>query len=162
MSRQGIRTAFTLERVANCAVILSVLVAFTILCHNLFVKSAKPNIARGLAKGQVLPQLTNYNRYQNTLLLVMNTECGYCKASLPFYSEFTFMARCKSGRDFRTVRAHFVDRFSNRICIARLPRVTAHGSFWQYLPISRKSLWSASFRYRAVGVRRIPQERTIA
>jgi hypothetical protein len=93
MTRQGIPTTLTLEKIANGAVIVSVLIAITILCHNLFVKNAKPQITRGLAKGQMLPPLTNYNRYQNTLFLVMNAECGYCKSSVPFYQRLIASAQ---------------------------------------------------------------------
>jgi hypothetical protein len=87
MDSLKVRRVFTLERIANGTVLLSVLVAFTILCFNVFINHATPRIEAGLAKGRVLPPLANYGQYPSTLLLVMNTECGHCKTSLPFYQK---------------------------------------------------------------------------
>jgi thioredoxin-related protein len=48
-----------------------------------------PRLIGGLEKGQQIPQVAgiNYGNSAHTLLVAMNTQCGYCTKSIPFYNE---------------------------------------------------------------------------
>ncbi len=113
MNFTAIRKALTLERVANAGVLLSVLVAFTLLCYNYAIRNAKPKIEAGLTQGQVLPQLSNYGDYPHTLLLVLNTQCVHCKANTPFYAQLIAADR-RTGH-----QVHIVAAFPNDIADAK-------------------------------------------
>src|SRR5437867_769785 len=109
MNIKAIKKAFTLERVANGSVLLSVLVAFTLLCYNYAIRHAAPKVEPGLARGRAMPQIANYGDYPHTLLLVLNTQCAHCKASVPFYQKLIAADR-KTGR-----QVHIVAVFPNDI-----------------------------------------------
>ena len=66
---------------------LTTLAAFSLLAFNYFARNAHPNVQDGLVRGGSFPQLStkNYADYSRTLLIVLNTDCEYCRTGLPFY-----------------------------------------------------------------------------
>jgi hypothetical protein len=100
----------SLERIANGAIVLTALVAFGLLSFNYFARNAQPSIQDGLVRGDTFPQLSTkgYAGYPRTLLIVLSTDCEYCRASFPFYRRLV-----DAGREAHEP-VHLVGVFPNK------------------------------------------------
>src|SRR6185295_6194387 len=76
-----------LEIVTNTAVLVVAIALLAALISARFESRVKPTFDRGLHSGQVVPTLPgiDYRAADRTLLISLNTNCGYCQKSLPFY-----------------------------------------------------------------------------
>jgi thiol-disulfide isomerase/thioredoxin len=85
------RVRHYLEVMTSGAVILGAAVIICIGLWSHFRAAAKPQMAVsvGLRTGALLtgPPNTNYGGVQRTLIIAMNTRCGYCQASIPIYKQ---------------------------------------------------------------------------
>src|SRR5260370_32769823 len=87
----GSKTRSTLEATTNIAVLLMAIAVSAFFATNYYrqrqvVKA--PELEPGLEKGTALPliQGVTYTDSRKTLLLVMNTQCGYCADGVQFYN----------------------------------------------------------------------------
>jgi hypothetical protein len=85
------RLKSTLEIATNIAVLLVAIAALSTLAIILFLRPATPNLRPGLEKGKVFAQLpqVDYGSREETLLIVLNTNCSYCFESIPFYRKLS-------------------------------------------------------------------------
>lgn len=78
-----------LESATNFAVLLvSVVVLLT--CARIYLTpDSTPQLQKGLQKGNILPSLPvySYGDSSRTLIIALNTDCGYCSQSIPFYKK---------------------------------------------------------------------------
>lgn len=81
----------TLEVSTSIAVLLVAVAALSTLAITFFVKPASPNFRPGLEKGKALGQVSNldYRSSEETLLIALNTNCSYCRESLPLYRKLS-------------------------------------------------------------------------
>lgn len=107
MERQKIKS--TLETSTNIAVLLVAIAALSTLVITVFVKSQSPSLRSGLYKGRILGQVpkVDYQLNGKTLLIALNTECSYCRESLPFYRKLVDANRSNN-------KLHIVAVFPNR------------------------------------------------
>lgn len=78
-----------LEVVTNIAVLLVAAVFLGNFAWNYAHRQPAQQLRPGLAKGKSFAPLhgVDYSHAPQTLLIAMNTECGYCKESIPFYQQ---------------------------------------------------------------------------
>lgn len=77
----------TLEIVTNIAVLaVAILIIWTFI-GSYFTRRSLPPLQSGLQKGMPFTQLPgiSYSDSPQTLIVAMNTQCHYCKESIPFY-----------------------------------------------------------------------------
>jgi hypothetical protein len=77
------------EVASNVALLLVTIIFLVTLTSSFFSRLAPQNLKTGLQRGQKfadLPQV-DYRSSENTLLLVLNTKCDFCRASTPFYQQ---------------------------------------------------------------------------
>lgn len=81
------RLKSTLEIATNIAVLLVAIAALSTLAIIVFLKPPTPNLRLGLEKGKIFAQIpkVDYGSREQTLLIVLNTNCSYCLESVPFY-----------------------------------------------------------------------------
>ena len=84
------RLKHTAEIASNIAVVL-VAVAMLSFAIAYFWIPANPTMVGGLQKGQQLSALPgiDYGGAHQTLLIALNTDCSYCKESIPLYRKVT-------------------------------------------------------------------------
>src|SRR5713226_3483612 len=80
-----------LETTTNIAVVLVAITVYAFFVTNYYRQrqvAKAPVLEPGLEKGSTLPlvQGVNYKDSRKTLLIVMNTQCGYCADSVQFYN----------------------------------------------------------------------------
>ena len=77
-----------LEIATNIAVLLVAVTVLTVFALNFYTKP-QPQLRQGLQRGDTIPQLQglNYRDASQTLLIALNTRCGYCNESIPFYQQ---------------------------------------------------------------------------
>jgi hypothetical protein len=87
-----------LEVVTNVAVLLVALVVLGTFAWSYFAAQPRQLPHVGLQKGKEFAAVAgvNYGDSSQTLLVAINTHCGYCKGSLPFYRQL-IEANRKSG-----------------------------------------------------------------
>jgi hypothetical protein len=85
VDRNGLKA--TLEVSTNIAVLLVAIAVLSVLAIAVFTRPPAPNLSPGLEKGRVIGQLPNvdYRSSDQTLLIMLNTNCSYCRESLPLY-----------------------------------------------------------------------------
>jgi hypothetical protein len=86
----------SLERATNIAVILVAAVVLGTFGWNYFNgRRIGSQLKPGLRKEAILPSLPglNYGDSSGTLLIAMNTDCDFCKASVPFYNQLADVQR---------------------------------------------------------------------
>jgi len=76
-----------LEVATSVPVLLGAAVVIYVGLWGHFHGSAKPQLSVGLRTGSLLTSPPNilYGDAPRTLIIALNTECGYCEASVPFY-----------------------------------------------------------------------------
>lgn len=85
------RIKAALETTTNIAVVLMAIAVAAFFLTNYYRQrqlAKAPEFELGLEKGTTLPliQGVNYGDSGRTLLIVMNTQCGYCADSVQFYN----------------------------------------------------------------------------
>jgi len=87
LERDRLKTA--LEIATNIALLLVAIAALTSFGVNYFVKSSSSTLSPGLQKGAILEPIprVDYQNSKQTLVIALNTNCGYCRDSLPFFRE---------------------------------------------------------------------------
>jgi thioredoxin-related protein len=87
-----------LEIGTNIAVLLVATVVVYVCTWTYFHANRKTQLLAGLQTGTVLTNLSNinYNQSSKTLIIAMNTNCGYCQASVPFYNQLTELQKTKA------------------------------------------------------------------
>lgn len=96
MDRSKLRS--TLETSTNIALLLLAVAALSTFAINL-LKSSEPPISHGLERGQVfggIPKV-DYRSNPQTLLIALNTGCGHCRDSLPFYRSLVELNQQSNG-----------------------------------------------------------------
>jgi len=85
MDRQKIKSY--LESATNIAVLLASVAVLLVCTLNYFTVDSTPLLIEGLQKGKNLSPLPTYNYGDSprTLIVALNTDCGYCGDSIPFY-----------------------------------------------------------------------------
>jgi len=85
LDRQKLKS--TLEIATNIAVLLLAVVALSTLTITFFLNPATPKLRPGLEKGKAFGQVSkvDYRSSEQTLLIALNTNCSYCRESLPLY-----------------------------------------------------------------------------
>jgi hypothetical protein len=81
------RLKSTLEVATNIAVLLVALTVLSVFAVNYFLKPSLPHLRPGLQKGATLASIPtlDYRSNKKTLLIALDTNCHFCKESLPFY-----------------------------------------------------------------------------
>jgi len=94
----------TLETYTNVAVLLVALAALSTFALNHFVKAPPPSIRAGLERGVRFGAIRSldYRNNKQTLLIALNTNCSYCRDSLPFYRKLA-LANDLSEKKLRIV-----------------------------------------------------------
>ena len=97
------------EFASNVAVILVAVVFLAVLTSAYISKPGADHLKAGLQRGQKFAELprVDYKSSENTLLLFLNTECEYCRASLPFYQQLIEEQRARGEN------THIVSVFPN-------------------------------------------------
>lgn len=108
MEKERIRNS--LEVTTNIAVLLLSMAALSAFAITLFHSSPNPNILPGLERGRAFGKIekVDYATSQQTLLLALNTNCSYCRESLPLYQ------RLLSARSNSKESLHVVALFPNK------------------------------------------------
>lgn len=77
-----------LEVVTNAAVLLMAVTIASIFLRNNLMPQQPPPLRTALQRGQTVSQVpgVNFHSAPKTLLIALNTKCGYCAASVPFYN----------------------------------------------------------------------------
>jgi hypothetical protein len=85
----------TLEISTNVAVLLVAVAALTSFAISHFLNPNTPNLRSGLEKGMRFESVpgVDYHAGKRTLLIALNTNCSYCRESLPFYRKLIFANR---------------------------------------------------------------------
>ena len=85
MDRHSLKS--TLEISTNIAVLLLTIAVLSVLAIIVFVKPSTPSLNPGLERGKGFAQVSNvdYRSSEQTLLIALNTNCSYCRESLPLY-----------------------------------------------------------------------------
>ncbi len=99
MQEQEHKLKSYLETVTSIAVLLVSILIISVFTTSFFVNNPKLQFQSGLQKGYPLtqPQTVIYSHSPRTLLIAVNTKCGYCNASIPFYKQLA-----ESQHDNRT------------------------------------------------------------
>jgi hypothetical protein len=63
----------------------AVLLAVKVIRRSFFPKAPVRTMATTLRPGTKLPLAVNWSNKDNTLVMVLDTKCGFCQASVPFY-----------------------------------------------------------------------------
>lgn len=90
-----------LESATNIAVLLVAVAAISSLATNYFRRPSHPTLVAGLQTGAVLGTIPSLDGHNNTLLVALNTNCSFCKESLPLYRKL--IEANKSNKTFRIV-----------------------------------------------------------
>jgi thiol-disulfide isomerase/thioredoxin len=94
-----------LEVATNIAVLLAAVAVLITFAWNVYrARQPSPQLRPGLQKGVTLGPLRglNYSDSPRTLVVTMNTHCGYCAASVPFYNRLAELER-GNGKALRVV-----------------------------------------------------------
>lgn len=77
------------ENATNVAILVASLLVIYVCAWGYFRGGTEPRILSGLQKGSVLasPPEVSYGQSSQTLLIAMNTDCGSCQDSGPFYKQ---------------------------------------------------------------------------
>ena len=68
------------------AIVIAVLLAVKVVRRSFFPKAPVRTVATTLRPGTKLPlENVNWSNKDQTLVMVLDTNCGFCKASVPFY-----------------------------------------------------------------------------
>lgn len=78
-----------LEVATNISVLLVSLLVLTTYLWAYYASKAAPQPAAGLQRGKTIVQLPKdiFDESSKALLLALNTNCGYCTESVPFYNQ---------------------------------------------------------------------------
>ena len=89
-----------LEKLTNIAVLLSCALLVAALGRNFYLSHTRPAAGtEAVARGQqiTLPGYTPAST-ESTLIMVLSTQCHFCKDSMPFYRKLTVLHRSAPGR----------------------------------------------------------------
>jgi thiol-disulfide isomerase/thioredoxin len=89
-----------LETATNLTVLSVVLLIAGIFVFGFFSQVAAPDLQKGLQKGEAFAELQSfdYGESSRTLIVAINSQCGYCNESIPFYKRVMAAARGKNVR----------------------------------------------------------------
>ena len=78
-----------LETATNVVVLAVVTIIIAIFAWGFFAQNSSPNIQKGLQKGTVFAALPphDFGAARRTIVLAMNSSCGYCNESIAFYRQ---------------------------------------------------------------------------
>lgn len=88
-----------LETGSNVAVIAVAVLVIGVFAWQYFAGEEQPS-REGLRKGATLSQLPmhDFKSSPHTLIIALNSKCGYCSASIPFYNRITESLRDSAVR----------------------------------------------------------------
>jgi hypothetical protein len=91
-----------LETYTSVAVLLVAIAALSSFAINYFIEKPATVLSAGLERGMVLESIpsVDYQSSKHTLLIALNTNCSYCRESLPFYRKLA-LANDLSGKPLR-------------------------------------------------------------
>ena len=93
-----------LETVTSVAVLLVAVAALSGFANNYFSEPPFAVFRTGLERGMVLGSIpsVDYQSSRHTLLIALNTNCSYCRESIPFYRKLA-LANDQSEKPLRIV-----------------------------------------------------------